>query len=563
MSIPLMYQEDVAETFTVKRAERIWIPYLKIISYLCHLSKNVWNQSQHIVYGEYKKYGHVPSYEDVDAMLNKKSYYNNKYGKYNPEFDNYHKLYAAMSQQIIKVHNKAWKGFLVEIKDYWTNLKKKKIDQKDYTGMPKEPGYKNKDGEFILIFTNQQIKFKENKDGSVWMIFPDDIKDDNGNRLKIKLGNIRDKEKEGEKERQKGGSYLIERLMLGKLDQVRIIPAGTGYWIDTVYDKEVIKDNSRYGFDPNIIISIDLGVENLATITDNIGNRPIIIKGSDIKCVNQWYNKKKAELQAIYDRNMVGKACLIKLDKKEKNNAVYTTKVRSADQLKLTAVDKHVKKSLDKYGRIKYLTVKTGKKLDIITDNRNKKVMDEFHRLSKGIIKHALSIKAGIIAIGKNPGWKIKIKMGKRNNQNFVNIPFTKLIDLVRYKAGEYGIIVKDPIEEYTSKCSFLDSEEICYHNKYMGKRVYRGLFRSSKGILVKKNVTSNKMLSIGKERLINEINADVQGSYNILRKVSPKFNVYDILRQYSAKAEYWPIEGVAVHGLVPVRLNVSDLLDE
>src|SRR3990167_9942673 len=97
--IPLIYRDDVAETFAVKRTGRIHIPYNEIISNLCHLSKNVWNQAQHIVDGEYKEFGHVPSYEDIDVMLNKKSYY-----KKNPSFDNYHKLGGVTSQQVLKVH---------------------------------------------------------------------------------------------------------------------------------------------------------------------------------------------------------------------------------------------------------------------------------------------------------------------------------------------------------------------------------------------------------------------------------------------------------------------------
>jgi putative transposase len=215
---------------------------------------------------------------------------------------------------------------------------------------------------------------------------------------------------------------------------------------------------------------------------------------------------------------MIGRACLLKINKKTKK----------------------LEKSLDKYGRIKYLKVYSGTKLDIITDNRNKEMMDELHKFSRGIVEHALRIKAKTIAIGKNPGWKIKVKMGKKNNQNFVNIPFAKLIDLVRYKAEEVGIIVLDPIENHTSKCSFLDSEDICHHDKYIGRRISRGMFRSSKGLSIKKG---NKTI------LINEINADVQGSYNILRKVSPKFTVYSIM------------EGLVVHGLVPRRLSISDLL--
>lgn len=508
MSIPLIYREDVAETFTVKRSGKIHIPYNEIISYFCHLSKNLWNQTHRLVYGYYKKYGHVPSYEEIDATLNKKSYYK-KDGKINPDFDNYHKLGGATAQQILMVYHKSWISFLKGIADYWKN--KKNDDDKYYAGMPKEPGYKNKDGEFILIFTNKQIKFIEKKDGSVWMIFPKKI-DKKSSKLKdiqILLGNINGFD-----------SYLLNKLMWSKFDQVRIIPKGVGYVIEIIYDNEVMKYNSKYELNENIIMSIDLGVENLGTITDNIGNRPIIIKSPEIKCANQWYNKKKAELQAIYDRNMSGKACLIKIDDKTKK----------------------ISKSLDKNGNIKYLKISSGSKLDIIADNRNKKVMDELHKFSRGIINHALRIKAKTIAIGKNPGWKQKVKMGKRNNQNFVNIPFAKLINLVRYKAEEYGIIVKDPAESHTSKCSFLDSEDICHHDKYIGKRTNRGMFRSSKGLSVKKG---NKTI------LINEISADVQGSYNIIRKVDPKFTVYSIM------------EGVAAHGLVPIRSSVSDLLTE
>ena len=114
---------------------------------------------------------------------------------------------------------------------------------------------------------------------------------------------------------------------------------------------------------------------------------------------------------------------------------------------------------------------------------------------------------------------------------------------MTRYKAQEYGIDVIYDTEEYTSKCSFLDSEDIFFHTEYMGNRIFRGLFEASKGM---------------------RINSDVNGSYNFLRKiaekvlkaktqfdyVSPKFNVFDI------------IEGLAVHGLVPERLSVSDLMN-
>ncbi len=498
----LIGPEDIAETIRVKRTQRIHTPYNGFISYLCHLSKNLWNQAHHLIYGYYKKYKIVPSYEDLDGVLNKKSYYK-KDGKYCEEYDNYHKL-GATAQQILKVYIKSWISYLKGIKDYFEN------PDKDYTGMPQEPGYKKKDGEFELIFTNQQIKFRESqKDGSVYMTFPKKIvksvtqlklitdnKPSKLKDLKILLGNVNDLD-----------PYLLKKLMWSKFDQVRIIPKGTGYWIEIVYDQEVLKNASEiYKLDEDIIMSIDLGLENLAAITDSIGNRPIIIKTERLKADNQWYNKRKADLQAIYDRQIFG--CYLKRDKK---------------------------------GNIRYLTNKAGNKMDILTENRNNTVMDSIHKVSRYLISHALSIKSRTIAFVRNPGWKQKVNMGKRTNQNFVQIPFKKLIDMTRYKAQEYGIDVIDDTEEYTSKCSFPDSESIECHKIYMGKRIYRGLFEASKGF---------------------RLNADVDGSYNFLRKVAgkvlknktkfdyvyPKFDILDI------------IEGVVDHGLVPKRLSISDL---
>lgn len=514
--IPLIYQEDVVETISVKRTGRIFHPYNESISYNCHLSKNVWNQAQHIVDGEYKEFGHVPSYEDVDAMLNDRNYYKNS------DFDNYHKLGGAQSQQILKVHNKAWKSCLMGKKGYFDEDNPKKDN---YTGKPNKPGYKKKDGEFILKFTNQQIKFRENKDGSVYMLFPKNkgkgLKDKDGKPLKILLGNVNDID-----------SYLINKLMWGKFDEVRIIPAGTGYWIEIVYDEEVIK-NPKYQLDKNIIMTIDLGVENLAAITDNIGSQPIIIKSEILKAENQWYNKRRAELQAIYDRQKIG----CKLPKIDKNGE---------RKFKTGFIGKYI---TDQYGIkigcklpkktgeiIDYITNKNGKKIKILTENRNNFVMDSEHKVSRFIIERALHVRAGTIVFGKNPLWKQQINLGKRNNQNFVNLPLADIIKKTQYKGEELGIDVLGLTEEYTSKCSFLESESLEHHDVYIGKRMHRGLFKTSKGI------------KIGK-KIIDTINADVQGSYNLQRKVNPKFSINTIM------------EGIAVHGLVPKRLSISDLM--
>ena len=509
MSIPLIYQNEVAETISVIRTQRIHHPGNDDISFNCHLSKNLWNQAHYIILGYYKKYERLPSYEELDAILNKKSYsgYKKDDGKgkkiYNPDFDNYHKL-GATSQQILKVYIKAWISYLKGIADYWKN------PDKDYTGMPREPGYKKKDGEFILIFTNQQVKFRETKNGNVWMYFPKNkgkgLKGKDGKPLKILLGSTNDLNDNNI------DSYLLNRLMNGKFDIVRIIPKGTGYWIEIVYDQDVLKNaNDIYRLNKDIIINIDTGVENLITVTDNIGSQPIIIKSEIWKAENQWYNKRIAELNGVYDRQKIG--CFLKKDKN---------------------------------GNIRYLTNKTEgntKKLQIVTENRNNFALDSEHKVSRLIIDRALDIRAGTVAFNKNPLWKQKVNIGKRNNQNFVNLPIQKIVDKTRYKGEEVGIKVLDHREDHTSKCSFLGSESIEHHDVYMGKRIHRGLFKCSKGIDI------SKYIGCKKERILNTINADVQGAYNGLRNVDPRFNILDIM------------EGVAEHGLVPKRLSVSDLM--
>jgi putative transposase len=102
--------------------------------------------------------------------------------------------------------------------------------------------------------------------------------------------------------------------------------------------------------------------------------------------------------------------------------------------------------------------------------------------------------------VGKNKDWKNEVNLGKVNNQHFVSIPFNKLISQLKYKGEEVGITVQEVSEPYTSKCSFLDLEEMKHQIVYLGKRIKRGLFRSAKGLL---------------------INADVNAAFNMIRKVT------------------------------------------
>lgn len=451
--------QDIEDMFF--RTEQIWITdkyRCKLLSYYCHISKNIRNEATYEERWSMKNNHKYISYSYLDVLIKRIS-------------KNYYLLPAAISQQTVMMVDSEWQSY----------FEGKEVYEKDpgkFSGEPRWPGYSEKDGEFILKFTNKLVWIYDG-----YLMFPKSFSF--LGKIKTRLKNLQPRE-------------------------VRIVPKGTGYIVEIIYYKETTK--GKYELDEKRIIGIDLGVENIIAVADNIGLRPIIVKGDILKSINQWYNKRRSELQEIYDRNRIG--CFLKRDKK---------------------------------GNIRYLTKKTGYKMNVLTDNRNRSVMDILHKLSRWIIEYALELKAKIIVIGHNPFWKQQIKLGKRNNQNFVNIPHSKLIDMVKYKGNDVGINVVDPTEEYTSKCSFLDDEEIYHHDIYIGKRIFRGLFRSTKGILI-----GNK--------IINEINSDIQGAYNLIRKVFstfpakaghvyPKFSIDTI------------IEGVAVHGLVPKRLSISDLM--
>ena len=227
--------------------------------------------------------------------------------------------------------------------------------------------------------------------------------------------------------------------------EVRVLPRNNHHIVEVVYkveEKESKPDNGRYA-------SIDLGLNNLATISSNV-IKPFIVNGKPLKSINQYYNKEVARLQSLL-----------------KNNR------------------------------------KTSKRINNITLKRNNKIKDYLHKSSKTIVNFLVSNSISTLVIGYNEEWKQNINLGRRNNQSFVGVPFYVFIKQLEYKCKLEGINVITTEESYTSKCSFLDSEPLRKHSIYKGKRIKRGLFKTFKGKL---------------------INADLNGSLNILRKVIGEF---------------------------------------
>lgn len=224
--------------------------------------------------------------------------------------------------------------------------------------------------------------------------------------------------------------------------QVRLVPSTACFIVEVVYEKDVQVTEKVAGS----VAAIDLGLNNFVTFLDNQGNQPFIINGKGIKSYNQNFNKKKAKLQSKLPKNVYSSKQLLQLNFK-----------------------------------------------------RNMCMQNFLHQASAIVMKELISRKIETLIIGYNEDWKQNINLGKRTNQQFVQIPYKTFVDKLIYKCEDYGIKVILTEESYTSKIDHLAGEEMHKHKKYKGKRIHRGLFLSSTGIA---------------------INADVNGAIGIMRKV-------------------------------------------
>ena len=171
---------------------------------------------------------------------------------------------------------------------------------------------------------------------------------------------------------------------------------------------------------------------------------------------------------------------------------------------------------------------KTSNRIKRISYRRNNKIKDYMHKVSHLIVTYMETNNLNTLFVGKNSGWKEGINIGKTNNQNFVAIPYNLLISMLDYKCKLSGIKMIILNEAYTSKCSFIDNEKICQHKTYYGKRTKRGLFESKYG---------------------HKINADVNGSFNIMRLGMQKCNC-DVLNVVPTDKRY-------VYNPVRIKINI------
>ena len=394
----------------VQRCEQIIIkkdhPKFKIIDEMCFNSKNLYNEANYVIRQEFIENGNYISYYDMNKEF--KSH------------ENYKLTFSQPANCTLRLLDKNWKSYFKAIKDWKEHPNK-------YLGMPKLPKYLPKDGRFPWMIPNNQLVYDYEK-----------------STIYIRNRHMND--------------YDWHCRCLGRPIQVRFIPHGNHYTMEIVYEIEI--EDIDKDMASERIAAIDIGVDNLVTMTNNIMESPIIINGKPLKSINQQYNKQKAKMQS---------------DLMKRNGQHWSNK------------------------------------LETLSYKRNQRIKNYMHNTSALIIKWCVGHNIDTLVVGKNDTWKQE----KKHMQNFTSIPYEMLLGQLQYKCENAGIKYIEVNEAYTSGTSYLDNEAPTKENYNKERRVQRGLFQA-------------------KDMLIN---ADVNGSLQIMRKVFP-----DSYTGYGIEVDLTPI---------------------
>lgn len=271
-------------------------------------SKNLYNAANYLKRQAYiHENTRIISYTDLDKQLQLTS--------------EYRALPAKVAQWVLKQVDAAWKSYFAALAEWNAHPEK-------FTGHPRLPKYLAKDGRNVLVYTDQAISRDPKNAG--WVV----------------------------------PAWVPIRIATkhthAEIAQVRLVPMSTHYVVEVIYDRE---PNPNPALDPALIASIDIGVNVLAAITSNQpGFTPLLVNGRPLKRCNQWYNKRRAQLQAQLPK----------------------------DQFASRAIE-------------------------AITDKRNRATTYYLHATSRTIINLLVQHGIGSLVVGKNAFWKQEVSLGKRN----------------------------------------------------------------------------------------------------------------------------------------------------
>ena len=377
--------------FTVKQqVKHLSKEDYKSIKELCHIAKNLTNQAIYNVRQYYFNEGEYLNYEKNYALLKSS--------------ENYKLLNSNMAQQILKEVDGSFKSFFGLLK----LAKKGKYAFKDC----KLPNYLPKDGYTTLVIGFVRL---------------------NGNKLILPFSNTY-------KKTHKSVEIIIPPILLDKkVKEIRIIPKANARFFEIQYIYEA--ENIQRNLNQNNVLALDLGINNLVTAVSSEG-KSFIVDGKRLKSINQWYNKRNAQLQSIKDKQHLG--------------------YRPTNRQKAN------------------------------TRDRNNKVNDYMNKAARKIIDYCISNDIGTLVVGYNETFQRNADMGKRNNQNFVNIPYGQLRSKLEYLCELNSIVFVKQEESYTSKSSFWDKDELpVYNNDNPKTYTFNADVNGALNILRKSNVVS------------------------------------------------------------------------
>ena len=237
-----------------------------------------------------------------------------------------------------------------------------------------------------------------------------------------------------------------------------------------------------------------------------------LVDFSRVKMIKIKQEVKNIEINVIYEREekkaIEGNTNIMSIDL-GLNNIVGCTNKDNSNSILISGKEaksknKYINEKIRKLQQIEMKMRKTSKKykntkqIKKLYEYRKNYMNTYMHKVSKIVIEYAKVNKCGVIVIGDLKD----IKQGMNYNKNFVQIPLRKLVQKIEYKAKLEGIKVEKISEKYTSGVSALDREDIIKENYNKKRRISRGIFVTNRGI---------------------KINADINGSLNILRKYIKK----------------------------------------
>jgi putative transposase len=355
-------------------------PRFKVIDCAAFASKHLYNAANYVVRQSFIREGVYLNSHEMHRRMQ--------------DHEAYKALPAKVAQWVLRMLDNNWRSCFAA-HAAWQE------EPSRFLGCPKLPGYKDKQqGRNLLVYTLQALSLPSLRNGSI---------------CPSMLG-------------------ITVQTKQQHVQQVRIIPRPRGgfYVVEVIYEQ----DPPPAAVDPTLHAGVDIGLNNLATITaDKAGFVPRIVNGRPVTSINQFSNKRRAE----WPRRLG--------------------------------------------------TVGTSKRLERITTKRTRRIEHYLHTASRRIIELLAAEGIGTLCIGKNPTWKQEASMGRRTNQHFVSVPHARFIAMLTYKAELVGIQVLVTEESYTSKASFLDTDPLPVFGTaaaettvFSGKRVQRGLYRAATG---------------------------------------------------------------------------------